>query len=338
MRQDRCQVIRRDLATVPEGTVELVRRACCAGDMVHLTDRFHAWTQGRGRIEAWLVFPGVEVAFHQVAAERARFRHENSSGVLEITHCGSGRVGWNMHGDVSLYLGGGDLALHGMDRCCDSEMSFPLGYYEGISVSADLATLEARCPESLRLARVDFARLRRRFCDGVRPAALPASDEIRRIFTPLYDLPPDLRPPYFQLKAQELLLYLDRLDLEQAGALAQYGAQQTQLVQRIHDQLTAQLDRRYTIEELSRQYLINTSSLKTVFKAVYGQPIAAYMKEYRAREGARLLRTTSLSVAEIARQVGYESQGKFSQAFKEVFGLLPTQYRGQPVVDASQEG
>ena len=42
---------------------------------------------------------------------------------------------------------------------------------------------------------------------------------------------------------------------------------------------------------------------------------------------AALLRETDLSVAEIAGQVGYESQSKFTAAFKEQFGQLPKEYR-----------
>ena len=153
--------------------------------------------------------------------------------------------------------------------------------------------------------------------------ALPAGEETRRIFEPLYRVPPALRAPYCQLKAQELLLLLDRLDPAQTGVLEQYGAGQAELVQRIHDQLTAHPDRRVTIEELSRQYLINTSSLKAVFKAVYGQPIAAYMKEYRVRLGAGLLRSTDLSVAQVARRVGYESQASSPGPSRTCWGSCP---------------
>ena len=44
-------------------------------------------------------------------------------------------------------------------------------------------------------------------------------------------------------------------------------------------------------------------------------------------KAASLLRETELSVAEIAAQVGYESQSKFTAAFKEQFGKLPKEYR-----------
>ena len=66
-----------------------------------------------------------------------------------------------------------------------------------------------------------------------------------------------------------------------------------------------------------------------MFKAVYGQPVATYMKQYRIRRAMELLRETRASVAEIAAQVGYESQVKFTKAFKDVTQQLPTQSRRQ---------
>ena len=72
---------------------------------------------------------------------------------------------------------------------------------------------------------------------------------------------------------------------------------------------------------------MNTSTLKAVFKTVYGLPIATYMKEYRIHRAMELLRERDDSIASIAEQVGYGSQGKFTKAFKDVTQLLPTEYR-----------
>ena len=41
--------------------------------------------------------------------------------------------------------------------------------------------------------------------------------------------------------------------------LTQYFSQQTESIKEIHQQLTEHLDQRFTIAELSKQYLINTS-------------------------------------------------------------------------------
>ena len=104
-------------------------------------------------------------------------------------------------------------------------------------------------------------------------------------------------------------------------------AEQVKIIREIHDHLTEHMEQRVTIEELAHQYLINPTTLKTVFKEVYGSSLAAHMKEHRMEKVASLLRETDLSVAEIAGQVGYESQSKFTAAFKEQFGQLPKEYR-----------
>ena len=101
------------------------------------------------------------------------------------------------------------------------------------------------------------------------------------------------------------------------------------VIRKIHDRLTEDPGKRYTIDELAREYLINTAALKSTFKAVYGMPVASYMKQYRMKEAAKLLRETDRSIADIARSVGYESQSKFSAAFKDIMKTLPTDYRRQ---------
>ncbi len=104
-------------------------------------------------------------------------------------------------------------------------------------------------------------------------------------------------------------------------------AEQLETVHRVHELLTENLDRRYTIEELSRRFLINPSTLKESFKAVYGQSLAAHIREHRMELASELLRDTDLSIAEIAERVGYENQSKFSAEFKKYTGKLPSEYR-----------
>ena len=107
----------------------------------------------------------------------------------------------------------------------------------------------------------------------------------------------------------------------------EYRAEQVELVRQIHDQLLAQLDRKTTIDELSRQYHMNPTTLKNTFKEVYGVSIAAHIKAHRMERAAQLLRETGWSVAEVARAVGYDSQSRFTAAFKSVFHQLPREYR-----------
>jgi len=56
-------------------------------------------------------------------------------------------------------------------------------------------------------------------------------------------------------------------------------------------------------------------------------PPMAYLTRWRLRLGARALLTSSRSVAEIAADVGYESEGAFNRAFKREYALPPARYR-----------
>ena len=72
---------------------------------------------------------------------------------------------------------------------------------------------------------------------------------------------------------------------------------------------------------------MNPSTMKEVFKTVYGQSIAAHIREHRMERAAELLRETDASMAEIAATIGYESASKFSAEFRKAYGALPTEYR-----------
>lgn len=101
------------------------------------------------------------------------------------------------------------------------------------------------------------------------------------------------------------------------------------IITQIHALLTGDIRSRYTIEQLAERFSMNQTTLKTTFKTIYGKPIAAYMKEYRVKQAKELLVQTDCPISQIAQAVGYENQSKFTQAFKDVTGILPKDYRKQ---------
>jgi AraC-like DNA-binding protein len=52
-----------------------------------------------------------------------------------------------------------------------------------------------------------------------------------------------------------------------------------------------------------------------------------YLTRWRLQLAARSLEKTSRGVAEIAADVGYESEAAFNRAFKREFGTPPGRYR-----------
>ncbi len=98
----------------------------------------------------------------------------------------------------------------------------------------------------------------------------------------------------------------------------------------VHDYLTSHLDSRLTIASLALQFHVNPTTLKQSFKEKYGISMAAHMKEHRLAAAAQLLKNSNDSVSAIANQVGFVSQSRFTEAFREKFGCLPREYRKKP--------
>jgi len=83
----------------------------------------------------------------------------------------------------------------------------------------------------------------------------------------------------------------------------------------------------WTIAELAEQVGISRSALVERFTRYVGEPPMAYLTRWRLQLAARSLESTSRGVAEIAADVGYESEAAFSRAFKREFGKPPGRYR-----------
>lgn len=317
------------LKDVPEGICVNIRHPLGTSDIVKTASSEGMTDSSKLKSETYELYPGIELSFHCYLADHFHIRHCHGISVLSIDHCRAGRIGWEMKGGLSLYFGSGDLSFHYTDKCSDSEITLPLGYYEGLSIALDLPVLQDSLPELLNDAGVDVRDLCLKFCGDRETAALPASSRIEHIFSEVYDLPEQTKLPYLKLKCQELLMFLNMAEPAMENALDAHYSEQVSLIRQIHDQMTEHPEKRYTIDELAKEYLINTATLKSIFKSVYGMPVAAYMKHYRIMKAAGLLRNSSESIASVARAVGYESQSKFSAAFKDIMKILPTDYRRQ---------
>lgn len=112
-----------------------------------------------------------------------------------------------------------------------------------------------------------------------------------------------------------------------ADGISDISREHRELIHEIHDYLTKHLDRRITIDELSHLFAMNPTSIKTLFREIYGKSVASHVKEHRMEAAAHLLSSTDLTMAEIAERIGYNSQSKFTAAFREYYGTVPTAYR-----------
>ncbi|WP_218003229.1 AraC family transcriptional regulator [Nocardia concava] len=83
----------------------------------------------------------------------------------------------------------------------------------------------------------------------------------------------------------------------------------------------------WTVASLAAQAGVSRALFARRFTAVMGQPPLAYLTESRMDEAEELLTDTDLTIATIAKSVGYADPFGFSAAFKRHRGLSPTAFR-----------
>jgi len=83
----------------------------------------------------------------------------------------------------------------------------------------------------------------------------------------------------------------------------------------------------WTVEELARAAGASRSALAERFTATVGLPPMQYLAQWRIQIAAGLLTGGHAGIAEIAAQIGYESEAAFHRAFKKAVGMAPGAWR-----------
>jgi AraC-like DNA-binding protein len=126
------------------------------------------------------------------------------------------------------------------------------------------------------------------------------------------------------LFVETLRRYINSLPPDQIGWLA--GARDP-----IAGQALALLHKRpahsWTIAELARAAGSSRTRLAERFRHFLNQSPIAYLGQWRLELAARMLESTSNSVAQIATEVGYGSEASFNRAFKRKYSCPPAQFR-----------
>jgi AraC-like DNA-binding protein len=85
--------------------------------------------------------------------------------------------------------------------------------------------------------------------------------------------------------------------------------------------------RAWTVEALAHEAHTSRSVLAERFAEVVGLPPMQYLTRWRMVLAARLLRDRQGKLAQVARDVGYESETAFNRAFKRAYGAPPGLWR-----------
>jgi AraC-like DNA-binding protein len=118
--------------------------------------------------------------------------------------------------------------------------------------------------------------------------------------------------------------YIAHLPPEETGWLA--GARDPE-VGRALALLHRAPERPWTIAMLATEVGISRSVLAERFRHYLNEPPMSYLTRWRLLLAARMLKSSSRGVGDIAADVGYESEAAFNRAFKRQFSIPPARFR-----------
>jgi signal transduction histidine kinase/DNA-binding response OmpR family regulator len=84
-------------------------------------------------------------------------------------------------------------------------------------------------------------------------------------------------------------------------------------------------DETISVEDLAQKMLISRVQLHRKLKAITDQNVTDFVRNYRLDRAMAMLRNREGMVYEVAARVGFGSEKYFSRAFKEKFGVSPSQ-------------
>ncbi len=92
-----------------------------------------------------------------------------------------------------------------------------------------------------------------------------------------------------------------------------------------------------TVKELAAAARLTPNHLTTIFREHVGKGFTDYLADERIGRAKKLLCNPTLTVKEIARQVGFDDPGYFTRRFRQKTGLSPREWRNRKARSATKD-
>lgn len=98
-------------------------------------------------------------------------------------------------------------------------------------------------------------------------------------------------------------------------------------IARAFAEMVAHPGARHSVHTLARTACLSRSAFEARFARVVGRSPMIILRDLRMRQAAEQLRSTTMTVDDVARQAGYASRSSFVRAFRKAHGCDPTSFR-----------
>ena len=281
---------------------------------------------GTGILYDYSIFPGIDLIFMDFNCSDIFDEPNEMRNVLEIRHYQEGRVEFEFEGDKVFHLQQDEFCVNGMLNM-PARYSFPFDYCSGLSLVLDKNSMTEVTRSQLALFQIDISVLEEDLDTAHQWYICKTPPSMCHVFEELYAAKEHEISQYFRIKVLELLYHATKLRKEDRVAATYYAREHIEIVKRVRKAMLKDLSRSTPLEQFLRGEAISTVTFQTIFKQIYGRSPYAYLKHYRMNSAAVQLRESNESINQIALSLGYSNASKFARAFRDVFGVLPKDYR-----------
>ena len=281
---------------------------------------------GTGILYDYSIFPGIDLIFMDFNCSDIFDEPNEMRNVLEIRHYQEGRVEFEFEGDKVFHLQQDEFCVNGMLNM-PARYSFPFDYCSGLSLVLDKNSMTEVTRSQRALFQIDISVLEEDLDTAHQWYICKTPPSMCHVFEELYAAKEHETSQYFRIKVLELLYHATKLRKEDRVAATYYAREHIEIVKRVRKAMLKDLSRSTPLEQFLRGEAISTVTFQTIFKQIYGRSPYAYLKHYRMNSAAVQLRESNESINQIALSLGYSNASKFARAFRDVFGVLPKDYR-----------
>lgn len=132
---------------------------------------------------------------------------------------------------------------------------------------------------------------------------------------------------YLESKALELLSIFFAKYENKAKHTITWPKSDKEQIEQAKEWILHHLEDHMTIRLISQAIGINDFKLKKGFRELLGTTVFHYIRDQRLARAQQLLTIGEMNVTEISLAVGYQNPSRFAAAFKNKFGITPSQYR-----------
>ncbi len=155
-------------------------------------------------------------------------------------------------------------------------------------------------------------------------------NEVLQTFETAWQLMKD-EPEDFELDVRNLLTKAMNILVKNCDfattKLSEQELAETERIRTMLDYIENHYREDFTLQDLADQVSLSTSVCLRCFKKTLGESPMQYVKQYRIRKAADLLKTTNLTARDIALDCGFNDVSYFTKSFREAFGTTPREYR-----------